>query len=91
MRIHELKQHIEPPNKVSIARGLCSLVENLPPDINTERVCLEDAFTFLDAEPPNVSAALDELTRGYAHSFRGLHRETRPEVWLIAAAVELLR
>lgn len=91
MRIHELKQPIEPPNKVSIARGLCALVERLPPDINTERSCLEDAFMLLDAEPPNVSAALNELTRGYAHAFRGLHRETRPEVWLIAAAVELLR
>lgn len=76
MRIHELIQPIEPPNKVSIAKGLCCLVENLPPDINTERGCLENAFRFLDAEPPNVSAALDELTRGYAHSFRGLHRET---------------
>ncbi|OYQ41870.1 hypothetical protein CHU94_05760 [Rhodoferax sp. TH121] len=91
MRAHELKQPIEPPNKVSIARGLCSLVGSLPPDINTERGCLEDAFTFLNEEPPNVSAALNELTRGYAHAFRGLHRETRPEVWLIAAAVELLR
>lgn len=91
MWIHELKQPIEPPNKVSIARGLCALIENLPPDINTERSYLEDAFKLLDAEPPNVAAALDQLMRGYAHSFRGLHRETRPEVWLIAAAVELLR
>jgi hypothetical protein len=91
MRIDELKRPIEPPNEVSIDRGLCSLVESLPPDINTERGCLEDAFTFLNAEPPNVSAALNELTRGYAHAFRDLHRETRPEVWLIAAAVELLR
>jgi hypothetical protein len=91
MHIHPLYQPIEPPNRVSIVRGLCSLVENLPPGINTERSCLEKALACLDAEPPNVGAAVDELWRGYAHAFRYLHRETRPEVWLVAASVELLR
>ncbi len=91
MRFHELDQPIEPPSKASIARGLCSLIEKLPPYINSERFCLEEAGKFLAADPPNVSAALNELKRGYAHAFRGLHRETRPEVWLVAAAVELLR
>lgn len=91
MRIHELKQPVEPPSRASIARGLCSVAANLPPDINFERCCLEDAGKLLDMDPPNVIAALDELQRGYAHAFRSLHRETRPEVWLVAAAVELLR
>ncbi|CAM8649701.1 hypothetical protein MCEMSEM18_00210 [Comamonadaceae bacterium] len=73
---------IEPLNKVTIARGLFSFVESLPQNISTELGCLEDALTLLNAEPQNVSAALDELTRCYAHAhtFQSLHSETRPEV-----------
>lgn len=91
MPIHPPYHPIEPPNKVAIVRGLCSLVEKLPPDMNTQRSCLVQALACLEADPPNVKAALDELCRGYAHAFRNLHREARPEVWLVAAAVELLR
>ena len=91
MRIHERRQPIEPPSRAAIARGLCSVIANLPANINTERFCLEEAGRFLEADPPNIAAALYELQRGYAHAFRSLHRESRPEVWLVAAPVELLR
>jgi len=91
MQYRELKQPIEPPPRVAIARGLCSVAARLPPDINTERGCLEEAGEFLDRDPPNVHAALASLERAYAHAFRAFHLETRPEVWLVAAPVELLR
>lgn len=91
MHLAEMKQPIEPPNRVAIARGLCEVADQLPDGLNTERGCLEEANELLSEEPPNVVAALETLEEGYAHAFRGLHRETRPEVWLVAAAVELLR
>lgn len=91
MSLYEPKQPIEPPNRTSIARGLCSIVAHLPPDINTQRWCLEEAEELLAEEPPNVAKALHTLEEGYAHAFRDLYRESRPEVWLVAAAVELLR
>ena len=91
MQSHELRQPIEPPSRISIARGLCSVIESLPADINFERCCLEEAGKLLESDPPNITAALHELQRGHAHAFRSLHREARVEVWLVAAAVELLR
>ncbi len=91
MRLTESKQPIEPPNRPAIVRGLCSVATHLPNGLNTERGCLEEAYELLAEEPPNVAAALKTLEEGYAHSFRDNYRETRPEVWLVAAAVELLR
>ena len=91
MKLTELKQPIEPPNRPSIARGLCSVVAHLPSDVNTERCSLEEAEQLLAEEPPNVTGALKTLEEAYAHSFRDNYRESRPEVWLVAAAVELLR
>jgi hypothetical protein len=91
MRLTELKQPIEPPHRASIARGLCSVVAHLPDDLNTERWCLQEAEQLLSEEPPNVTAALKTLEEAYAHAFRNDYRESRAEVWLVAAAVELLR
>jgi hypothetical protein len=91
MRLTESKQPIEPPTRPAIVRGLCSVATHLPNGLNTERGCLEEAYELLAKEPPNVAAALKTLEEGYAHSFRDNYRETRPEVWLVAAAVELLR
>ncbi len=91
MRLYDPKQPIEPPNRTSIARGLCSVVAHLPDDLNTQRWCLQEAEQLLCEEPPNVGAALKTLEEGYAHAFRDVYRESRPEVWLVAAAVELLR
>lgn len=91
MRLYDPKQPIEPPNRTSIARGLCSVVAHLESDLNTERWCLQEAEQLLSEEPPNVTAALMALEEGYAHAFRDVYRESRPEVWLVAAAVELLR
>jgi hypothetical protein len=91
MRLTEPKQPIEPPNRTSIAKGLCTVAALLPSDVNTERCCLEEAGQLLSEEPPNVAAALKTLEEGYAHAFRDNYRESRPEVWLVAAAVELLR
>lgn len=75
-------QPIEPPSRVAIARGLCSVASRLPNTLNVENGCLEDAEQFLSEEPPNVIPAMKCLDEAYAHAFRGLHKETRPEVWL---------
>ena len=91
MRLYDPKKPVEPPNRTSIARGLCSVVAHLPDDLNTERWCLEEAHQLLSEEPPNVAAAMKTLGEGYAHAFRDVHRESRAEVWLVAAAFELLR
>jgi hypothetical protein len=91
MQYRDLKQPIEPPTRQVIVRELCRLVRSLPPDINTERGSLEEAGDLLDQDPPDVPAAIAALERGCTHAFRALHRESRPEVWLVAAAVELLR
>ena len=91
MSLYDPKLPLEPPNRVAIARGLCSIVAHLPLDINTQRWSLEEAEEALSKEPPDVVEALRALQEGYAHAFRDLHRESRPEVWLVAAAAELLR
>ncbi len=91
MGLFEPKQRIEPPSKVAVVRGLCSIVASLPPDLNTQRFALEEAADFLSPDPPHLTGALRLLNEAYAHAFRDLYRESRPEVWLVAAAVALLR
>lgn len=91
MTLYEAKQPLDPPSPTAIVRGLCSIVGHLPADINTQRWSLEEAEAFLSQDPPNIEGALTSLDEGYAHAFRDSHRESRPEVWLVAAAVELLR
>lgn len=91
MRLCDPQTPVEPASRTSIVRGLCSVVAHLPDDLNTERWCLEEARQLFDEEPPNVTAALKTLENGYAYAFRDVHRESRPEVWLATAAVELLR
>lgn len=91
MSLYEPKQPIEPPNRVAVVRGLCSVVTSLPPDLNTQRFALEEAEEFLSKDPPDVASALESLDEAYAHAFRDVYRESRPEVWLVSAAVALLR
>jgi hypothetical protein len=91
MQLQDLTKPIEPPSRPAIARQLCAIAEYIPDGLNTERGCLEEAGELLGSNSPNVAAALEVLEYGYAHAFRAVHRETRPEVWLVAAAVELLR
>ena len=51
-------QPIEPPSRVAIARGLCSVASRLPNTLNVENGCLENAEQFLSEEPPNVIPAM---------------------------------
>jgi hypothetical protein len=91
MSLYESRQPIEPPSKVAVVRGLCSVVASLPADLNTQRFALEEADEFLSKEPPDIASALKSLEEAYAHAFRDVYRESRPEVWLVSAAVALLR
>lgn len=82
---------IDPPSPVAIARALSGLTSTLAPDLNHERMCLEDVHQLLSAEPPDIEKARAELADGMAHAFRHLWREDkRPETWLVAACAKLL-
>ena len=82
---------IEQPSNVAIARALCVLPIDTDELDNYERGCLEEAYKYLSEDPPNIQAAKSEFAEGVAHSFRALHKEGRPEAWLVAACNELLR
>jgi len=82
---------IEQPSNVAIARALCALPINTSELDNYERDCLAEAHEYLSQDPPNIQAAKSEFADGVAHSFRAMHKESRPEAWLVAACNELLR
>lgn len=86
-----MNRPVDRPSPVAIARALCALTSELPNDMNYERSCLEEAHTYLSEDPPNIAAAKGELADGVTHAFRALHKEDRPEAWLVAACAELLR
>ena len=79
------------PSVVAIARALCALSIITDELDNYERGCLEEAHKLLSKEPPDIQAAKSEFADGVAHSFRAMHKEDRPEAWLVAACNELLR
>lgn len=85
--------HFDPPSPVAIARELCSMTTALASDIvNYERCCLETAHGLLSEEPPNIAEARATLDSAVAHAFREKYPELgRPESWLAAACVQLLR
>ena len=51
---------------------------------------LEGHEQLLSQDPPDTAKALQALQEALNHAFRANYRESRPEVWLVAAAVELL-
>lgn len=88
-----MNQPIERPSNLAIARALCALplVTNEIDSLNFENGCLEEARKHLSKEPPDIQAAKSEFAEGVAHAFRAMHKESRPEAWLVAACAELLR
>lgn len=58
---------------------------------NNERFCLMAAVAALQADPPRVSAALQEAEDGVAHAWRGTFEEDRMEARACAKVVALLR
>ena len=86
-----MNRPIEQPSNVAIARALCELPIDTNELDNYERDCLAEAHKYLSQEPPNIQSAKSEFADGVAHSFRAMHKESRPEAWLVAACNELLR
>jgi hypothetical protein len=75
------------PTRIAIARELSALTTG---DNNYEQSCLQAVHAALDADPPDIERARQELADGMEHAFRLHHRETRSEAWLVAACYHLL-
>ena len=82
---------VERPTNVAIARWLAKAAATRSELSNYEQQCAVEILSFLEREPPNITAALEEADDGISHAWRGNFVEERFEAWACAAIAALLR